>query len=281
MLDLTKLSNFRFSEEAYKEIAKVYGNAPMPKLHWRKREMTQLLWEICTTKPQWTAEVSGVSTSPDYVACGTVHIYEGTAKLGDIGTDYYRNDYVFRVEAERTPRKRTTDAKRALSYIRKNFYAPDLQEKLRDAADSALSVLRDRGWQITRKLNEAKGTITPAAIDYVLGPQREAFLRIADEKITKAFAEYDEQYAYMTTIEQIKNKFDGLKDAALVVIDAGKYVVKTGDRVDLYDDTTLPVSMRGKIGMLKLVSDEQCVSDVGCRVSSEVFIVVNDDATQA
>lgn len=281
MLDLTKLSNFRFSEEAYKEIAKAYGNAPMPSLLWRKREMAQLLWDICTTKPQWTVEVYAVNPVRENVVCGGINIYEGTAKLGGISIDYYRNEYVFRIEAERMPRKRTNDLKRALSYIRKNFYAPDLQEKLQDAAASALSVLRDRGWQLARKLNDARNTIAPVAVDYVIGPQREAFLKTVDAAVVKAVAEYDEHTLYMTTIEQIKNKFDGYKNAALVVLDAGKYVVKTGDRVDLYDDTTLPVSMRGKIGMLKLVADEQCVSDVGCRVSSEVFVVVNDDATQA
>jgi hypothetical protein len=66
---------------------------------------------------------------------------------------------------------------------------------------------------------------------------------------------------------------------ALVVKDLGKYLVKIGDNVELYDDNTLPVDMRMKLGMLKLVNDEQYITDIGCKVSSEIFVLLVDDLT--
>ena len=79
----------------------------------------------------------------------------------------------------------------------------------------------------------------------------------------------------MKTIERVQEDFSKNK-TALVVKDTGKYLVKIGDKVDLYDDNTLPVDMRMKMGMLKLVEDEQYITDVGCKVTSEVFVLLVD-----
>jgi hypothetical protein len=68
----------------------------------------------------------------------------------------------------------------------------------------------------------------------------------------------------------------GNNQTALVVRDMGKYLVKVGDKVDLYDDNTLPQDIRMKVGMLKLVGDEQYLTDIGCKVTSEIFVLLVD-----
>jgi hypothetical protein len=57
----------------------------------------------------------------------------------------------------------------------------------------------------------------------------------------------------------------------------GQYIVRVGDNVQLYDDNTLPVEMRGKLGLLKLVEKEHFIDSAGCRVSEDVFVVVLDE----
>jgi hypothetical protein len=79
----------------------------------------------------------------------------------------------------------------------------------------------------------------------------------------------------MKTIERVQQEFSNDK-TALVVKDSGKYLVRIGDKVDLYDDNSLPVDMRMKMGMLKLVEDEQYLTDVGCKVTSEIFVLLVD-----
>ena len=79
----------------------------------------------------------------------------------------------------------------------------------------------------------------------------------------------------MLTIESIRNRF-GDNKAALVIKDEGKYLVKIGQDVQVYDDNTLPVEMRGKLGMLKLVEAEHFVSDIGCRINDEIFVVLTE-----
>jgi hypothetical protein len=82
----------------------------------------------------------------------------------------------------------------------------------------------------------------------------------------------------MKTIERVQEDF-GINKTALVVKDAGKYLVRIGDNVELYDDNSLPLDIRMKMGMLKLVQDEEYLTDVGCRVTSEIFVLLVDDLT--
>jgi hypothetical protein len=80
----------------------------------------------------------------------------------------------------------------------------------------------------------------------------------------------------MITIETAKSAFEAGK-TALVIKDGGKYLVRIGDKVDLFDDNTLPDWMRGKLGMLKLVQAEQFVSGTGCRVNDETFVLMVEE----
>jgi hypothetical protein len=54
-------------------------------------------------------------------------------------------------------------------------------------------------------------------------------------------------------------------------------MVKIGQDVQIYDDNTLPESMRGKLGMLKLVEAEHFISSVGCRINDEIFVVLTEE----
>jgi hypothetical protein len=40
---------------------------------------------------------------------------------------------------------------------------------------------------------------------------------------------------------------------------------------------TLPVELRGKLGMLKLVDNEAMVTGIGCRVSNEIFVLLMEE----
>jgi hypothetical protein len=80
----------------------------------------------------------------------------------------------------------------------------------------------------------------------------------------------------MLTIESIKEKF-GSEHTALIIKDEGKYMVKIGQDVQIYDDNTLPEHMRGKLGMLKLVEAEHFISNIGCRINDEIFVVLTEE----
>jgi len=39
------------------------------------------------------------------------------------------------------------------------------------------------------------------------------------------------------------------------------------------------MDIRMKMGMLKLVNEEQYLTDIGCKVSDEIFVLLMDDLT--
>ena len=71
------------------------------------------------------------------------------------------------------------------------------------------------------------------------------------------------------------------KRVSTILVSGKEYIVQTLDNVQLYDDTTLPEHLKAKLGMLKLVEEEQVVTGIGCRVSVDAFVVALDDSTQS
>jgi hypothetical protein len=116
----------------------------------------------------------------------------------------------------------------------------------------------------------------------IKGPGYALFLEYAiknDSNVAKNLEMLQIAKDELSTIEGIKNAM-GAKKSALIVVDAGKYLVKINDNVQLYDDTTLPVEFRGKLGLLKLVNEKQFVTDVGCRVNKEIYVLKLDEQTE-
>jgi hypothetical protein len=79
----------------------------------------------------------------------------------------------------------------------------------------------------------------------------------------------------MKSIAEVQQLY-GKDESLLVVKDGGKYLARIGEKLDIYEDATLPTDIRMKLGMLKLVEDGQFITEVGCRVSSEIFVLQAD-----
>ena len=108
--------------------------------------------------------------------------------------------------------------------------------------------------------------------------QTTEFEQRTNAALDAARAKLEEVRGEMLTIETIRQRF-AKEETALVIKDSGKYLVKVRDNVQLYDDNTLPHEMRSKLGMLKLVEAETFLSNVGCRVNDEVFVLLLDEQT--
>jgi hypothetical protein len=143
------------------------------------------------------------------------------------------------------------------------------------AADVASKVYRETDIQVRRASGVVHGGLQNF---YIEGPGvgiYKSYLhadRPEDAKILTAMDKIAELKAEMMTIGSVKEKM-GTSNTALVVLDEGKYLVKIMNDLQLYDDTTLPQDLRGKLGLLKLVQPNQFVSSAGFRVSDEVFVI--------
>ena len=263
--------------------------------------IAEVIWELAVKNPQWTFKTVDFQTSirisiddKDEIVCRGIsfEICQNSAPLGYIGREYNSNKgYLIKVSNDRIGKNmvrgsayRTDDSTKAIAKVNKMFKPMSTIEAIEKAEKEAGAIVHHERSAKVRLTNQYNNSIKDSAIDYVMhGAGYEAFIAwIATLEVSKS-KEYNRNInmlansqAELNTIEVIKNAMDG-KKTALIVIDEGKYIVKIGADVQLYDDTTLPVDLRGKLGMLKLVNPKQFVTDMGCRVSDEIFVVKLDE----
>ena len=217
-------------------------------------------------------------------------VYHEGEELGIIELSCRGRDDVIAVGNERIDKARsrssvyrTMDADKAILMAKKMFSKKNVNERVKTSEYLAEKVLTKGVWQREREINKRENEVEGAAFSFIKGVGYKFFLEYlekeevpsARDKLKKIMDEIVTYQADMVTISKVKNNYDK-EITALVIRDGGSYIVKQGDQLNNYDDTTLPEAMRMKLGMLKLVGDEHYVADVGCRVSNEVFVLLMD-----
>ena len=247
---------------------------------------------LASLNPLWTFVInnSGMHMGSARVAAGFIVKLDGE-ELGSIGLSYMgqrgkviaiSNDRIGRGR-QRSDSYRTVDADKAILMAKKMFSKMNPNERIQKAKDAAERVVSRASWNKERDRTQHQGNIKNEMLVWAETKGNAMFLEYLKteaipslrHKVTTSMEKVALLDTEMKTIEKVQEDFSNSK-TALVVKDTGKYLVKIGDKVDLYDDNTLPLDMRMKMGMLKLVEDEQYLTDVGCKVSSEIFVLLVD-----
>ena len=247
---------------------------------------------LASLNPLWTFVInnSGLGTGNNRVASGFQVKLDGE-ELGTIGLSYMGqrgkviaicNDRIGKGR-QRSDSYRTVDADKAILMAKKMFSKMNPSERISKAKDAAERVVSRASWNKERERTSSQGVLKAEMLAWVENRGYQMFMEFIDKeaipstkrKVLEAEEKVQKLETEMKTIEQVQEDFSKNK-TALVVKDLGKYLVKIGDNVELYDDNTLPLDMRMKMGMLKLVEDEQYLTDVGCKVSSEIFVLLVD-----
>jgi hypothetical protein len=250
---------------------------------------------LASLNPLWTFVInnSGMHMGNNRTACGFSVKLDGE-ELGTIGLSYMGqrgkviaicNDRIGRGR-QRSDSYRTQDADKAILMAKKMFGKMNPNERISKAKDAAERVVTRASWNKERERTQHQSLIKNEMLAWAETKGLAMFMEFVKKetipslrhKVTVSMEKVELLDTEMKTIERVQADFSKNK-TALVVKDSGKYLVKIGDKVDLYDDNTLPVDMRMKMGMLKLVEDEQYLTDVGCKVSSEIFVLLVDELT--
>ena len=220
----------------------------------------------------------------DAVICMGFVIFDEYEALGTVKVDYKGRNYAVIVSNERINAKRergsgyaTNDTAKAVLAIRKHFYRKEKTERLNKAREAAAMLINSESYDKLRTKQQAWEHVYAHAKEFV---SMNMGLYLADfPAITPRVAKAHEADAEMKTVDDIKNSFH--KGSALLVVrDGSEYIVRLGGEVKVYDDNSLPFEIRSKLGMLKLVDKGQMISDVGCKVDAEVFVVIPQQQEQ-
>jgi hypothetical protein len=275
------LPNASFETSTLDAINKRYANWD-GSIKFRSTMMGEVFDAIYKANPTWRFQFEGLTYSDSNAATPSkIKVSCGGEHLGFIEGDYFRGNHGVGIYNHRMSnnRMRTSDTKRAIGAVKKHFIKRNSNEKLVNAQGDARQAIESAMSRSAHAIQSVKYKLETAAFTFVMAQAREAF-----EQFSKVHASanltmlerYDKETLDAETIEEVRSKY-GSGNAALVVLDQGKYIVKTGDNVQLFDDNDLPEQIRGRLGLLKLVEYKQMVTNAGCRVSSEVFVVVLDE----
>jgi hypothetical protein len=247
----------------------------------------KLVMNLAMANPLWRFVVTETISGHRPVGFSVIDSGE---TIGKIGRTYYRGDFKLaisndRIEAkrERTSSYRTSDVEKATLMAKKMFFRLKPNERVDKAHKKANEVMQSQYHDKTREHRYSERETQNSAVEFIMGTGFPLFLahvnKLPDAEKLPMLKKMEQTGKYkqdMLTIESIRDRF-GDNKAALVIKDEGKYLVKIGQDVQVYDDNTLPVEMRGKLGMLKLVEAEHFVSSVGCRINDEIFVVLTEE----
>ena len=258
------------------------------------RVIDPVIQRLATLNPLWRFVATdwgyGYGEGEAKLALISFSVLEHGEEVGKISRERKGNNDVIHIANDRIAKTRersrgysTVDADKAVLKAKKMFFKLKPNERIEKAMENAEKVMSHQKRLKDREKYNAENTVREAAVKYIMGTGFPLFLEHMQtytepdrSRIEKAMSENERLTDEMMTIEKAKAEFEAGK-TALVIKDGGKYLVKIGDKVDLFDDNTLPDWMRGKLGMLKLVQAEQFVSDTGCRVNDETFVLIVEE----
>lgn len=292
-MNTLELSNVELSANLEKELIerKNRGDSHEVVVH---RTIDPVVQRLATLNPLWRF----VATDWSYMYNGfkqlglaSFSVLEHGEEIGKISRErkgsndviYISNDRIAKTK-QRSGGYSTVDADKAVLKAKKMFFKLKPNERIEKASKDAESVIgRQKNFK-QRERHSAEGAVRVAAMDYIMGTGFPLFLEHLKtcaeserNRVEKCLGDKERLEDEMMTIETAKSAFEAGK-TALVIKDGGKYLVKIGDKIDLFDDNTLPDWMRGKLGMLKLVQAEAFISNTGCRVNDETFVLMVEEA---
>ena len=265
--------------------------------------LAPVLDKLLVIKPTWTYKLESQRTvsmdGKEIPVYYQVAMYDGDERLGHIERDYMWSSSkghmdVIEVRCDRIAEaghrrqfKRTGDPAKAVAHIKKYFGAKTLTERMDKARELANKHVGEVLWDKERQSRASREVISSAAFDFVMGANNVSFAEYIDttydtsskDRTRMHLRRYEELALEMLTIKKVRDQLVEHR-GALVVRDGADYIVKLGEDLLSFTDETLPYDLRGKLGMLKLVEDGQFITDTGCRLTEEIFILIMEEANE-
>lgn len=235
--------------------------------------------------PEWTfVSIRGYTKSTASQTLAYCYmVYQGTEYLGHISCRYRGNKLTVRLEGPRVSAdtvrgrgKETSDTNKAIKLAEKYFCARTLRETMADAAMAASAAANDFYGVRQRAFSTAVGKLTPAMLSYVLDnlpsfSAHAAKLGVENETLDGL------QKIVIEREEGLK-----LRNSAgfLVMTQDGRYILQaaakgiTSGEADTVSE--LPVEMRRKLGLLKLMDPGVVLPDVGIRLAQNKFFITGE-----
>lgn len=251
-------------------------------LHVIHSELAPLVQKLALRHPEWTfvGEESGFGTMTNAYIIKDVRVYEGHEVIGYIRVATW-NDTKFEIRNYRISKsmhkrsyKSTKDMNKAIKIVESEFATKTPSEVTVEAVGKVSSVLSDRKWRTDREFNNVWGKVTPAMLTYIaLNMDR---MKPILEGYGAPAASIDELIPLNERIKTIRSIATAHHDekGALVILYKDRYIVQRNGTTEMLTASQLDEDTRTKLGVLKLVEDEEVIDGFGVRISQTTFYLL-------
>jgi len=256
--------------------------------------LAPVIWELASKNPLWVFKATKYRMNAGQYLATHFSVHYNYELLGTIVGGYishrFGNGIIISNERIVEGMKRSSEGyktinpTKAIAKVKSMFKPKSSSEIVAKAYELATQIGNTEHRAKNREVETLKLKHRDAVIAFAMSPAgQELFLDYVKQNnipdVVRNMHMAETKGVELSTIEDIRTAI-GTDRSALVIVDAGKYLVKTGDNVQLYDDNTLPAFIRSKLGLLKLVNPKQFVTDIGCRASNEIFVIKLDKTTK-
>jgi len=246
----------------------------------------QLIWPLVDAYPKWEFHCDY-----GYISSNVrqVFVWDQNEQLGYIQASLRGNKRVWFIQNDRILNKldrgsgrHTSDLKKALKIIKKEFHPKTISETV---IDEHINVIRSVGSQThqgSAMFRRHYENIFYHIIDYVMGEGFDKICEIGLQNGLHTDWPANVKDAWETNnIRQKISEAMGNGDGHIVVLHGGYYAVSPPDmdgheQAVYYDDETLPANIKRGVGMLKLAENDSFVRDVGVRCSETTFFILKE-----
>jgi len=250
--------------------------------HWfaTNKYLYMAVAPIVAMHPEWRFVMSDSVKFGDVWVFTEVAVFASGVLLGTVDIVPRGDNYVIRVSNERIREARargngytTKNPAKATEQIRRTFYKPTATEAIERADRTVDTDLYLLDHSADCAYDDARANATHTVFNYV----HSIFDSLPDSiRLDPDVQKAQDTHLQLESIRKMRNLWDGKTPGAsalLVVLDEGRYIVRSGDEVQIYTPDTVPSHIRMKLGMLKLAEEKQCIDGVGVKVSNEVFVL--------
>lgn len=252
----------------------------------------KVIHPLALKHPEWKFEGSQISRR-GVVKDNTVEfevtgfdVFYNREQLGTIYTDqgYSANKVMYRMrnrridaEVSRGDSMRSGNAAKAIKIVEK-YFAPvspmeifnELDTKacrmLFNAKNRAVGLVRHIDHEFAEYMREFIKPVQHVFIEYLTNKG----VNVAE------LQEQDAAIAQFNVLQKITQVYD-TNGLYKIVVHNSKYLVMHNEKFSVRESDELPLDIRGKLGMLKLVEVTNAIDDVGMRVGEDIFYVIGEN----
>lgn len=274
--ELMQAPNVMFEEGAVEKFS-IDGNTEIV----AKDMLVSAVWELVQIKPSWKFIAKASRHYQNAVIIDKFRVMQDGEEIGALSSTFYRRKYCVALSGGKLDTydaHRTKDISKVVGLAKKYFRKKDIADILAAAEEQSKQCIRSTGSNMQRVIHSCNEKLRPYLQSFALQNRREEFLEsikgypVAEE----AVAELDRVTPELEVATQMDMEYSA-KKFITVISREGQYIVKFAeDTPNIYDDNNFPEEYRGKLGLLKLVSAGQMVSNVGVRVDTNIFVLLKE-----